>query len=111
VFSNADDQLPPDDGIGALGGEVSENGLDTTDGPMALFLSPTIPDGKGTENCTGRAVWAGTSFATPVASAIAARLWMEYGDNSAQDIIKAITKDDQQFIPDSGDPKVPLYQV
>jgi hypothetical protein len=111
VFSNADDLLPPDDGIGALGGEVSENGLDTTDGPMALFLSATIPDGNDTENCTGRAVWAGTSFAAPVASGIAAQLWMEYGDNSAQDIINAITAEGQKFIPHGGNRKKPLRQV
>jgi len=61
-FSNNDDLIdPPDDGASAFGEDVA-----------GLFSSEAYPD--GTPNNSGWATWSGTSFATPIVSAIVARL-------------------------------------
>lgn len=43
----------------------------TTEGVVGLFSAATLPLGGG-RNTSGWAAWAGTSFATPIAAALAA---------------------------------------
>ena len=60
-------------GTGAVEIRVSPSGI--PDGVVGIFLSPTLPFNAG-PNMSGWAYWAGTSFAAPVISAIAADLCM-----------------------------------
>jgi hypothetical protein len=75
-FSNVDDIITEvEDGIGAFGGEVNERTGRTTAGPVALFISDDLPPGQSGGNTDGWAMWAGTSFASPVVAAFAACVW------------------------------------
>jgi hypothetical protein len=64
TFSNDDDLEDPDDGVGAFGEDV-----------VGPYTRSKYPD--GTSNTSGLAMWSGTSFATPVSSALAACLISE----------------------------------
>jgi hypothetical protein len=113
-FSNADDDASPDDGISALGGVVGGGGMsDPSQGLVGLYVSQNFPrdlqSGVVQPNNIGRAVWAGTSFATPVVTGIAARLWMRDGSLTPQEIIDAIVANQRPFIP-HGDQNTPLLQ-
>ena len=46
---------------------------DPSDAIVGIFSSPTLPGGA--PNTSGFVHWAGTSFATPIVGAVAARLW------------------------------------
>lgn len=83
-YSNDDDLFPDNDGVGAFGGDV-DLGRGVTRagaGVKGLYASletppplPGWPGPAGAPNTTGWALWAGTSFATPVVAGVAACLW------------------------------------
>lgn len=93
-FSNEGEDGGIANGIATLGGDADlVTGLMGADPPTAkitgagalrdavrgIFSAPTItanrPPGAGVNNGTGWVWWAGTSFATPIISAVAANLW------------------------------------
>lgn len=105
-YSNLDDSLLPDDGIGAVGGGTT--GTKSAQGLVSLFVSEKVPrravatDPTDPDNRKGLVLWSGTSFATPVAVGFAACLWSEmyslntYGErvfDSAETVLTAIVKD------------------
>jgi hypothetical protein len=63
-----------DSGIATFGGDgygqTGEN--DLPDALRGVYIAPTFPDGH--PNVTGWADWSGTSFATPIISAVGAHL-------------------------------------
>jgi hypothetical protein len=62
AFSNHDDAVnPPDDGVAASGQDI-----------VGLYTYPLV---EGQPNRSGWARWSGTSFATPVVSGLAAKLF------------------------------------
>lgn len=77
AYSNADDLFSPDDGIGAFGGDVDPATGDTREGLIGLYVSEKFPSGE--DNKLGWAEWAGTSFAAPVVTGIAACTWPAMG--------------------------------
>jgi subtilisin family serine protease len=92
LFSNNDDiEMSRDDAISAFGGSIVRNGghADTDSGPVGIAIvqhlpprdteTPNQPDQSENPNNDGWARWAGTSFATPVVSGLAACLWAELG--------------------------------
>jgi hypothetical protein len=83
-YTNANDIFAPDDGTEAFGGDATEGR--STDGLIGLYVADELPPGVPGGNTHGRAMWAGTSFATPIATGVAARLWAEApaGTTSAQ---------------------------
>jgi subtilisin family serine protease len=89
-FSNRDDtEDVRDDGISAFGGDAHNDPnsdiMRTSDGIVGAAIAPDLPppsdDGSAagtmSANYTGWALWAGTSFATPVATGLAACIWAE----------------------------------
>lgn len=104
AFSNHDDVIEPvDDGVPAFGGDADPASGQTLSGPVGLFTAPYFPDGTG--NQTGWARWAGTSFAAPFASGLAACIWSEdpnlaaYNPTGAtiaggapRDLVRAVTE-------------------
>jgi hypothetical protein len=81
---------PPDRGISAFGGEVDQSTGRTRDGIVGLYTSPELPPGRGDGNRYGWAMWAGTSFATPVVAGLTARLWSETPTARADEVRNAI---------------------
>jgi subtilisin family serine protease len=86
-FSNRGDAVVLGNGVAVLGGNaVPDPGDPTTHSPIVdtamsppdavvgIFSSERLPI-DGTANETGWVYWAGTSFAAPIASAIAADVW------------------------------------
>jgi hypothetical protein len=89
TYSNRGDVVVFGNGVATFGGNVRPPGSDTkppetdatvdpatqrTNAVVGIFSQPRLPI-TGATNDTGWAAWAGTSFATPVATAIAARIW------------------------------------
>lgn len=73
-YANAACVAPMDAGIATFGGE-SYGFLDTNELPDAVrgvYIAPTFPGGEANSN--GWADWSGTSFATPIISALGAHL-------------------------------------
>jgi hypothetical protein len=73
-YANAASIAPLDAGIATFGGE-SYGFLDTNELPDAVrgvYIAPTFPGGE--PNTSGWADWSGTSFATPVISALGTHL-------------------------------------
>ncbi len=74
VFANAARMLPLDNGVATFGGDVygsiDQNGL--PDAVRGVYISPTFPSGE--QNLSGWADWCGTSFSTPIISALGAHL-------------------------------------
>ncbi len=119
-FSNRGDEIVMGNGIAVFGGNAdlpprspgdppSPRVIDLNQRPVdavvGVFSAPELPLGAG-KNTTGWAYWAGTSFATPVVSAIAADLWLSQPPNARSgpaEIITAI----RSFSVDVGDPADP----
>lgn len=88
-YSNKPDR-PERDGFYAFGGDVLIKNLHNKwlaspkDGILSIFTQPTYP-GDGTQNTTGWASWAGTSFASGVVTGVAANVICQVGlaDKSA----------------------------
>jgi subtilisin family serine protease len=111
-YSNDDDCLPHNDGIGAFGGNVRQAVLahgaaaaaggqvqqyaetDRAQELVGLYVGDAYPADRPhsapAENTTGWAGWAGTSFATPVAAGFAACLWSENPDLTARGVRDSI---------------------
>ncbi len=74
AFANAASLPPYNAGVATFGGDdigvTDANGL--PDAVRGLFISPTFPNGE--PNTTGWADWCGSSFATPIISALGAHL-------------------------------------
>ena len=84
-FSNRGDAPGFGNGLAVLGGnaalaggggppQISRGGDGQPDAVVGIFSADELPLGAG-KNETGWAYWVGTSFATPIISAIAARVW------------------------------------
>jgi hypothetical protein len=73
-FANAANIPPLDSGVATFGGESSGEGMagERPDAMRGLYISPLFPLGE--QNTTGWADWCGSSFATPVISALGAHL-------------------------------------
>lgn len=73
-YANAASVAPLDAGIATFGGDgygfTDANGL--PDAVRGIYLAPTFPGGE--PNSSGWADWSGTSFATPIISALGAHL-------------------------------------
>ncbi|HCF87341.1 MAG TPA: hypothetical protein DEV72_19310 [Ktedonobacter sp.] len=82
VFANAASMPPYNAGISTFGGDgfgsLDANGLQ--DAVRGIFISPTFPGGE--QNTTGWADWCGSSFATPIISALGAHLLAQGGSAS-----------------------------
>lgn len=86
-FANAANLPPLDSGVATLGGDsygtTDANAL--PDAVRTLYISPTFPGGE--QNTTGWADWCGTSFATPIISALGAHL-VAQGRTASNSIIR-----------------------
>ncbi|MEO8971715.1 MAG: S8/S53 family peptidase [Ktedonobacteraceae bacterium] len=73
-FANAANVPAGNTGVATFGGDdyILTNTNDIPDAVRGLYISPTFPSGE--QNTTGWADWSGTSFATPIISALAAHL-------------------------------------
>jgi subtilisin family serine protease len=73
-FANAANIPPLDSGVATFGGESYGEGPtgERPDAVRGLYISPLFPLGE--QNTTGWADWCGSSFATPVISALGAHL-------------------------------------
>ena len=73
-FANAANVPPLDTGVATFGGDAhgstDANGL--PDAVRGIYISPTFPGGE--QNMSGWADWCGSSFATPIISALGAHL-------------------------------------
>jgi subtilisin family serine protease len=91
-YSNLGDEavVLDDYGVATYGGNASlpggagsgppriDTAADPVDAIVGIFSAPTLPalSQAPRENKTGWVYWAGTSFATPIVTAIAANLWL-----------------------------------
>ncbi len=105
-FSNRDDIEPArDDAVAAYGGDAATptggNSNDTMHGPSGPAIAEKLPPPTTTSvtalplpgtpnNSNGWAQWAGTSFAAPIATGLAACIWAERPAFSPVDFMKAI---------------------
>ncbi len=73
-FANAANIPPCDSGVATLGGDGSGavDGNSLPDAVRGVYISPTFPEGE--QNTSGWADWSGTSFSTPIISALGAHL-------------------------------------
>ncbi|GCF09177.1 S8/S53 family peptidase [Dictyobacter arantiisoli] len=93
-FANAANLAPSTSGVATFGGDgpgvEDKNGL--PDAVRGVFISPTFP--SGALNNTGWADWSGTSFATPMMSALGAHLMAQGW--SAANIIARLSSGQEQ---------------
>ncbi|HET8628180.1 MAG TPA: S8/S53 family peptidase, partial [Thermomicrobiales bacterium] len=76
VLSSSAPTVPPTMTLGTI--DTSSGDPDRIDAAKGLYCSDPVCLGGG-KNETGWVYWAGTSFSTPVISALAAALWCEHG--------------------------------
>ena len=87
-------------------GAADQPGLtDPADGVLGIFSADRLPGGA--PNTSGWVRWAGTSFATPIVTAIAARLWASKPTLDAMDVI-AWVRSFAQHPHGGADPDAPL---
>jgi subtilisin family serine protease len=86
-FANAANVPPLDTGVATFGGDAhgatDANGL--PDAVRGIYISPTFPDGE--QNITGWADWCGSSFATPIISALGAHLVAQGCQRPARSVV------------------------
>jgi hypothetical protein len=92
-YSNLEEEPTPVllNGIATYGGNTapsaagSRSHIEGTDAIIGIFSSDPIPP-SGSANQSGWAYWVGTSFATPIVSAVAANVWTAYPGLSATQV-------------------------
>ena len=93
-FANAASMPPLYAGVATFGGDgfgsIDTNGL--SDAVRGIFLAPTFPGGE--QNTSGWADWCGSSFATPIISALGAHFLAQGWSNT--DTITRITTAQEQ---------------
>jgi hypothetical protein len=116
-----------DYGVAAYGGNAALPGgagsgpprIDTSpddvDAIVGIFSAPSLPglSRAPRENSTGWVYWAGTSFATPIVSAVAANLWLQSPGSNHHQIHQALLAlgVPADGPPSDGYPDVPVIQV
>ncbi|HEY4386306.1 MAG TPA: S8 family serine peptidase [Ktedonobacteraceae bacterium] len=89
-FSNAASIPPSDTGVATFGGDIygatDANAL--PDAVRGVYISPNFPTGE--QNTSGWADWSGSSFSTPIASALGAHL-LAQGWSAANIVTKLAT--------------------
>lgn len=88
AFSNQGDYIQLGNGVAIFGGDLV--GQQT----VGIFSQPEFPFVRpgSSPNETGWAYWSGTSFATPVVSAIAADVWTESPGLTPAELIVIVTR-------------------
>jgi Subtilase family len=86
-FANAANIPPFDSGVATFGGESynAASAEGQSDAVRGLYLSPLFPSGE--QNTSGWADWCGSSFATPIVSALGAHL-MAQGWSASNVVIR-----------------------
>jgi subtilisin family serine protease len=116
VYSNRG-ELPHETGadVATLGGDLASDGVHPTGGMISVYTAatfpPLLPPAPPTVNTSGWGEWAGTSFAAPIVTGIAANLWMTDPGASAASIlaeINARVRAHTPLQPDLGVPGIPL---
>lgn len=94
-FANAANIPPVESGVATFGGDIygAINSDALPDAVRCLYISPTFPDGE--QNTSGWADWCGSSFATPVVSALGAHL-IAQGWSATNAIIKLTGAQEQR---------------
>ena len=97
-YSNMADTQPPFDDTAAFGGNAVRvpaasppRTLTNNGAALSLYTAPTFPLSLNAANNSGWAYWAGTSFATPVISALAANRWAHDSIPSSQQVRTYLT--------------------
>lgn len=80
------------------------------DAVRGLFINPRFPLSTAA-NATGWAYWSGTSFAAPIAAAIAARVWAHHGDWGPPALIAALRQPPGTVAASSTELGTPLIAV
>jgi hypothetical protein len=107
-YSNIGDELELGDHVATFGGGANADFL-PSDGVIGLF-SGDFPSGRPNE--TGWARWSGTSFATGIAAAAAARLWSSRPKLSAADALYAVHRQAAElgpYVAELRTPAIPVY--
>jgi hypothetical protein len=102
------------DGAGS-GPPRIDTSRDDVDAIVGIFSAPSLPglSRAPRENRTGWVYWAGTSFATPIVSAVAANLWLQSPGSNHHQIHQAllVLGVPADGPPSDGYPDVPVIQV
>ena len=119
-YSNKGDFVVLGNGVATFGGDAVPGGSAELPGPtdpmIGLFTADVfplrVPPDPPTPNATSWARWAGTSFATPLISGLAAAIWAsEAGaDLSPEGVIDAVRGYATSNGSDLDCPYVPAYQ-
>jgi Subtilase family len=102
IYSNRADLKPAANGIATFGGEAirpatplepahTETGTTRSgreNAVIGVYSGEMLPGGA--ENRTGWVQWAGTSFAAPIISGLAARFWMQSPDQTPDEVMARV---------------------
>jgi hypothetical protein len=122
-YSNKGDFVAFGNGVATFGGDAKRPAIgslpkiavaglknEEVDAIAGLFSAGRLPL-DGSANDTGWAYWAGTSFAAPVASAIAANVWATAGAAlDAPMVLDAVRNYTVTPLPDLDSPSIPARQ-
>ncbi|HEX2513309.1 MAG TPA: S8 family serine peptidase, partial [Chloroflexota bacterium] len=116
TYSNRGDVVTLENGLGVYGGEarppapgqppripIPGRALEA-DAVRGLYSAPALAAGK---NETGWALWAGTSFAAPVITGLAADLWAEHPELTPRQVIEWL-RHHAALLGPANDPDGPL---
>lgn len=102
IYSNRADLKPAANGIATFGGEAirpaspfdppetetGKNQAGRENAIIGVYSRASLPGGA--ENTTGWVQWAGTSFAAPIVSGLAARIWAQAPDQTADQVMARV---------------------